>query len=40
MKLRDTKDTSLVLLNLTSFQDAKKVYDMVGAVEKDKAKYE
>ena len=40
MKLRDTKDTSLVLLNLTSFQDAKKVYDMVGAVEKDKVKYE
>ena len=40
MKLRDTKDTSLVLLILTSFQDAKKVYDMVGAVEKDKVKYE
>ena len=40
MKLRDTIDTSLVFLNLICFQDAKKVYDTVGAVEKDKVKYE
>ena len=39
-KLRDTKDTSLLFLNLISFQDAKKVYDMVGTVEKDKVKNE